>query len=299
MKKNKYKNTRAKKICIAVLCAPAIIHLLIFWLGVQVETIAMAFRDATNGAFTLENFRWAISELFGGAAVGSMGTYFKNTMIFFLVGLVQVPFSIFFAYLIFRRCFGATFTRLGLYLPGAISGIMMTILYSKMMASDGPLISMSQKLTGAEGTYMFMVEHPLAYIIIFDIFVGMGGSLIIWLGSMGRIPEDLIEYGKLEGIKPVREFLTVILPLIWPTFVTMITLKIIGLFGSTGSVMLLTNGQYGTSTLSFWMYRVVRDSLSSEYGRVAAAGLVFTIMTIPILILGRKFMDKFGEEVEY
>ena len=79
----------------------------------------------------------------------------------------------------------------------------------------------------------------------------------------------------------------------------MITLQIIGLFGSSGSVMILTNGQYGTSTLSFWMYRVVRDSLSSEYGRVAAAGLIFTVLTIPILVLGRKFMDRFGEEVEY
>lgn len=299
MMRNKYKNTKSKKLCIVALCAPAILHLILFWAGCQVETMRLAFTDATTGLFSLENFEWAISELFGGAAVGDMRIAFKNTMIFFIVGLIRVPFSIFFAYLIFRKCFGATFTRLGLYLPGAISGIMMAILYSKMMASDGPLVPWIQKIFGAEGTYMFMVEHPLAYIIIFDIFVGMGGSLVIWLGSMGRIPQDLIEYGKLEGITPVREFLTVILPLIWPTFVTMITLQIIGLFGSSGSVMILTNGQYGTSTLSFWMYRVVRDSLSSEYGRVAAAGLIFTILTIPILILGRKFMDRFGEEVEY
>lgn len=299
MIRNKYKNTRETKICIVLLCAPAVIHLLVFWLGTQLETLAMAFQDATTGAFTLDNFKWAISELFGGASITNMKLAFRNTMIFFTVSLVQIPVAIFFAYLIFRKCFGATFTRLGLYLPGAIGGMMIALLYIKMVASDGPLVALIQSITGKEGTYMLIVEHPLAYIIIYDVFVGMGGNLIIWLGSMGRIPSDLIEYGKLEGITPIQEFVKVVLPLIWPTFVTMVTLSIIGMFGASGSVLLLTNGQYGTSTLAFWMYQVVKDGLASEYGRVTAAGLIFTVLTLPILIIGRKFMNKYGGEVEY
>ena len=299
MKRKKYKNTRAEKICIITLMAPAIIHLLVFWLGVQIETLGLAFTNAYTNEFTLDNFALAISELFGGTAATNMMLNLRNTMIFFVIGLLKVPFSIFVAYLIWRRCFGATFSRLGLYLPAAIGGIMLTIMYAKMMSSDGPLIHLIQNMTGAEGTYIFKVEHPLLYIILYDTFVGLGGSLIIWLGSMGRIPDDLIEYGKLEGITPIQEFVKVILPLIWPTFVTMITLQIIGMFGSSGSVMLLTDGQYGTSTIAFWMYQVVRDSQTDQYNYITALGLVFTILTLPLVYFGRKFMNKYGSEVEY
>jgi len=42
-----------------------------------------------------------------------------------------------------------------------------------------------------------MVEHGVLYIIIFDVLIGIGGNLVIWLGGMSRIPYDLIEYGKL------------------------------------------------------------------------------------------------------
>jgi len=298
-KKTKNRMTREEKIGVAILLAPAIIHLLIFWLGVQIETIGMAFTKPDTGQFTLDNFIWSIKELFLGASASDMGLAFKNTMTFFVVALCRVPIGIFFAYLIFRKSFGHTFMRLGLYLPGAISGIMMAMLYTKIMASDGPVIALVQKLTGTSGTYMFMVEHPMLYIIIFDTLVGIGGNLVIWLGSMGRIPNDLIEYGKLEGIGPLREFVSVVLPLIWPTFVTMISMQIIGIFGASGAVMLLTNGQYGTDTLAFWMYRVAKDGIASQYHVVSAAGLIFTFLTIPILIVCRKIMNRFGEEVEY
>ena len=122
---------------------------------------------------------------------------------------------------------------------------------------------------------------------------------MIWLGSMSRVPYDLIEYGKLEGIKPIREFATVVLPLIWPTFVTMVSLQIIGIFGASGSVQVLTDGQYGTYTLSFWMYKIVQASMTDQYNNVAALGLMLTLATIPLVVIFRKIMNRFGGEVQY
>ena len=90
-----------------------------------------------------------------------------------------------------------------------------------------------------------------------------------------------------------------VLPLIWPTFVTMITLQVIGIFGATGSVLALTGGANGTNTIAFWMYNMVLKGLTSEYGNVAAVGLIFTVFTIPLVLVGRWLMNRFGEEVEY
>ena len=298
-KRKKYKNSRADKIAIALLCAPALLHLLIFWLGTQVETIRMMFTDHLTGELSFENFNWAYKELFAGAATSNIALALQNTLKFFVMHCALIPLTMFFSYLIFRRCIGHNFARLTLYLPGAVSGIMMSLIYAKIMESTGPLMQAIQAMTGHESPIVMRVENGIMYIMLYDIFVGVGANLILWLGGMNRIPYDLIEYGKLEGIGPFREFSKVVLPLIWPTFVTMVTLQIIGLFGSSGSVLVLTDGEFGTYTLAFWMYKMVQENLVGEYNHVAALGMIFTILTIPIVIICRKIMNRFGEEVEY
>lgn len=299
MKKNKYKNSFDEKRCIVLLSIPAIVHLIVFWAGVQIETIFMAFTNIHNGQISLDNFKWAISQLFAGGASNDISLAFINTMFFFLMGLLMVPVGIFFSYLIYRKTFGHSFMRVALYLPGAISGIMMGLLYQKLMASDGPIMQLVQQLSGSEEPIIMMVDHGIPYIMIFDILIGVGGNLPIWLGCMSRVPYELIEYGKLEGIGPFKEFFKVVLPLIWPTFVTMITLQIIGIFGASGSVQILTDGQHGTYTLSYWMYSIVKNGTTELYNHVAALGLVFTVITLPLVFIGKWFMNRFGEEVEY
>lgn len=298
-KKHKYKNSKMEWLFILLMSAPAILHLLIFWLGVQIETIRMAFTDVNTKLTSMTNFDWAYRELFAGASSSDISLALRNTLLFFVLGCILIPISMFFAYLIYRRCFGHTYMRLALYLPGAVSGIMMALLYAKLMESEGPLMQAIMKMTGATKPIMMQIEHGVIYIMIFDILIGVGANLVIWLGGMSRIPYDLIEYGKLEGVGPIREFVSVVLPLIWPTFVTMVSLQIINIFGATGSVLILTDGQNGTTTLAFWMYKMVLDAVEGEYHHVAALGLIFTVITIPLVVVCRWFMNKFGEEVEY
>ena len=299
MNKKKLKNSKDDYRCIILLLIPAIVHLLVFWLGVQIETIRMAFTNVHSGELWVGFFDWAFTQLFKGGASNDIALAFINTMLFFIMGIIIVPISVFFSYLIYRKSMGYSFMRIALYLPGAVSGIMMGLLYQKMMASDGPLMQLIQQLTGRETPIIMMVEHGVTYIMIFDILIGVGANIVIWQGCMSRIPYDLIENGKLEGVGPIREFVSVILPLIWPTFVTMITLQIISIFGASGSVQILTDGQHNTYTLSYWMYRIVKEGITVQYNTVAALGLIFTAFTIPLVFIGKWFMDRFGEEVQY
>lgn len=297
--RKKYRNTPAEWLCIIVLCAPALIHLIVFWFGVQVETVKLAFTDYWTGEIGWSNFKWAWEQLFCGTSTMAMPIAFRNTISFFLLGMALIPVTMFFAYLIFRKSIGYGFSRVTLYLPGAVGGIMLALLYVNLMSSTGPVMQMVADATGQETVVSMRYTNALWYVMIFDIFVGVGGNLMIWLGAMARIPTELIEVGKLEGIGPFTEFRKVVLPLIWPTFVTMVTLQIVGIFGASGSVLALTGGANNTNTIAFWMYNNVLGGLTSEYGNVAAVGLIFTVITVPLVISGRIIMNKFGEEVEY
>lgn len=297
-KKRRYKNTKAEWLCFFLLCAPAVIHLLVFWLGAQVESLRMAFTDNITGEFTLQNFVWSFKALFD-SGDGSMPEYFRNTFIYFGLAIVRIPITMFFAYLIFRRCIGHAFSRVALYLPASVCGTLIALVYIKIMESEGPVVHLIQNLRGSDEPIYFMVQHGMLFVLLFDLLIGVGGNIIVWIGAMSRIPMGLIEYGKLEGITPFREFRSVVLPLVWPTFVTMITLQIVGLFGSSGSVLILTDGKFGTSSLSFWMYRVVQTASTTEYNLITAMGLILTALTVPILLGARWFANRYGEEVEY
>ena len=297
-KLKKSRNTRREKLFIVAFCAPAILHLVVFWAGIQWNSIVMTFTNVLTGEIGFDNFKWAIDALTMATGV-DMPQAFKNTMVFFLMNALFIPVCMFFAYLLFRKVLGHKFIRMALYLPGAIGGIMMALLYENFMASDGWLFHQLQQLSGSSEPFSMMTESGLLYVLIYDVLVGVGANLLTWTSIVGRIPKDLIEYGNLEGITPAREFTSVVLPLVWPNFVNMLSIQIIGMFGATGSVLVLTQGKYGTQTLSYWMYSVVLNGDVNEYNHAAALGIVFTLLTIPLYVIFRKIMKRFGTEVEY
>ena len=294
----KTKNTRREKLFIIALCLPAILHLVIFWAGMQWNSLVMTFTNVLTGEVGFDNFKWAIEALTMATGV-DMPLAFANTMIFFVMNALFIPICMFFAYLLFRKVLGHKFIRMALYLPGAIGGIMMALLYENFMASDGWFFHQIQELTGSTDPYSMMTENGLLYVLIFDVLVGVGANLLTWTSIVGRIPKELIEYGNLEGITPTKEFTKVVLPLVWPNFVNMLSIQIIGMFGATGSVLVLTQGKYGTQTLSYWMYSVVLTGDVNEFNHAAALGIIFTLLTIPLYVVFRKVMKRFGSEVEY
>ena len=290
-KKRRYRFFSIRTAFILFALAPALIHLLVFWLGVQVESIRMAFTDINTEKLGLGNFEWVLNALKNPRE--PLGEGFKNTLIFFTMSVCMMPVSLFTVYLIYKKCFMSNLLRILIYLPGAISGMMMPLLFKNIIRSD-----FVRELFG--GADLLGVQYALKTILTYDIWMALGSNLVIWLGAMGRIPPDVIEYGKLDGIGPLKEFIHIILPLIWPTFVTMLTLQIIGIFGSSGSVMIFTEGKNGTYTISYWLYDVVYNRASAQMQRLAvAAGLLLTVVSIPIVIIGRLIMNKFGEAVEY
>lgn len=284
---------------LTVMIAPTVIHLALFWAGVQVETLIMAFTGQQTKAFTFGNFRQVLQSMFKVGSGLPIAEAFRNTFIFFFISLLTVPLQIFAAYMIYKKMRGSAFIRVILFLPGAVSSIMMALMFQQLMMSDGPILHFLNGVLKLGIHTPLITESPIQLIISFDLWLGLGGGLIVWLGAMSRIPSDVIEYGRLDGVGTVREFFQIIMPLIWPTFVTLMTLALIGVFGASGSIMIFTEGAYGTYTISYWLYDVVYRSSDTLYNYAAALGLLLTAATLPIVIAGRVVMRKFGEAVEY
>ena len=283
---------------ILVTLFPTVSHLLIFWLPVQGSSLLLAFEDQRTGSFTLwGNFSQAIQMCLNGEE--ALGEGLKNTSIFFLVGLLLSLMSFFAAYMLYKKMFGSAFVRVCLYLPGAISTFMFAYLFQNLLISEGPLLSFLNGTLGLNIRTPVIMEYPMQEMIIFQIWMGLGGGLIVWFGAMTRIPLEVLEYGQLDGIGPFREFFQIIIPLVWPTFVTLFTLSIIGFFGASGPVLLFTEGDYGTYTVQYWLFEVIYTGNEDMYGVATALGWIMTILTMPLVFIGRYVMNRFGGEQQY
>lgn len=292
---------RAELLFLVVILAIPTVHWLVFWLSVNASSFVYAFQTP-RGAWTLQNFAdfWdSLRSPYG----DTIGLAVTNTLKYFAVGLLVIfPLSILIAYFIFKRVRGYKIFRVVFFLPAIISSVVLIGAYSSAIRPNGLLDAVLGLFGGAIPESGFINNPATATntILIYCVWTGFGTNIILAGSAMSRIPTDIFESAKLEGCGPFREFVQMILPLIWPTMSTMIILSMTGLFTSSGPILLFTAGANKTTTLSYWIFASVygKDTVSVNYGLVSATGLVFTLLGLPV-ILGVRWLFEKIPSVEY
>ena len=180
-----------------------------------------------------------------------------------------------------------------------ISGIVWVATYKIIIGSEGPLMELLVKLNLIDKPLLLLnnMETAMGASVAFSLWLSIGGQFLWFSGAMARIPVDVLEAASLDGITPFKELIHIILPMISQTLVTIYVLGITGILGAGGHTLLLTFGEYGTMTLSFYITKTILTGGSPNMA--AALGLMMAGITIP-LVYGVKFIgDKISVLVEY
>ena len=298
-KKRTKKRTNTIIFLFCMLFLP-VLNWLIFWLYVNISSITLAFRDARTNSFTFQNFVIFWESLT--SPTGDIGVSLINTFKYFGTSLVIImPVALFISYFLYKKVRGHRIFRVIFYLPAIISGVAMVAVYKNFINPNGPLdlfLRLFGKSVPPEG---FLAKESTATltIIIYCIWTGFSGNVLIYCGAMARVPIECLESATLDGCGPVRELFQIILPLIWPTISTQIVLLFTGIFGVSGPILLFTYGEYGTSTLAFWIWKSIYTGSEAAYNIISATGLVLTAIGVPLILLVRLFMEKVVPPVEY
>lgn len=296
---------------IAILALP-IIQWIIFWFGVNINSFRLAFRrELLNGTVVWDflNFKeleYAFQSIKNPLlAQGNILFAFKNTMIYFSVStFVMMPLSLIVAFFIYKQIRAYKFFRIVFYLPAVIPSIIMVEAYGSIVDGNGFLNMLSDELVPIEGI-LGTRETALTGVIVYMIWTGLTTNVLLFTGGMSRIPVEVLEAAKLDGCGPGREVVSLIVPMIWPTLSTQIILAFTHMFSAGGPILLLTHGGSGTINIAFWLFSKLRgtsgmdttaDSITG--GIVSAMGLVFTCISVPIILFVRWLSTKV-ENVEY
>lgn len=154
-----------------------------------------------------------------------------------------------------------------------------------------------------EEGFLLNTDTATPAIMIYCVWTGFSTNMIIISSAMSRVPVEVLESARLDGCSAFKELIFLILPLIWSSVSTLVIFLLTGIFNASGPILLFhPDGGFDTMTLSFWIYQQVYGGGTyggtGNYGLVSCAGLIFTCIGVPFILLIRWLIEKIPT-VEY
>ena len=304
--------TRGKKRAIfyTLMMTLPIVQFLIFYVYLNLEAFSMAFQRYVQNPitkqfeieFTMDNFGKVIDLMFSTAKFKLITNSFVLFVFHTGVGTLLV---LTFSYYIYKKMRFAEFFRVVLFLPGIISAVVWSALFSFF------LDPMYIELTGARLGFIENSDTKFTALIIYTLWVGFGGNILLYTGAMSGINESIVESASLDGANFFQEFFHITFPMIFNTFSTFIITAIAAIF--TNQMGLYTffgkNAPDFIQTVGYYMYYITLESdvwISETkagkgiltYCELSAMGLLITAVTLPIVYAFRYLCRKFGPSVD-
>ena len=182
------------------------------------------------------------------------------------------------------------------YFPSLLSIVALALVFYFIVDVKGP-IALEFNLIGLNYPSPFGREgSAFAWIMVFCVWSGFGYSIVLFSGSIARLPADIFESAKIEGCSMAREFFTIVVPLLAPTISTLFILNFAAAFGMWAPVQLLTAGGYKSSTIGYYIYSQAK---AGNYKYPSAIGLLVSVIVVPVVLGLRAISSKFFEEVTF
>lgn len=298
-KKTLKKRTK-DKIFVACLVTLPLIHYLLFYVYVNINSIFLAFQRYENGSYVWRGFV-NFKLLWDVLGDGLLVTFVKNSLLYYVIHTgVGTTATLFFSYYIFKKRFASKLFKIILFLPSVISAISIALMYKYICDFAVPQIWMDlfgKKIPSLASD----VNTILPTIIFFGIWVGFGSGLLLYSGAMSNINDAVIEAAQIDGAGELRQFFSVVLPMIYPTLSVFIINGIAIIFTSDMHLYAF----YGTdiktldvSTVGYYLLRRTRSAeYFADYNEPAAMGLALTAVSIPITFTMRWLLNKIGPKV--
>lgn len=281
----------------AILAIP-IIHFIVLYVLVKADSLVLAFQKYEDGEYVwngFNNFKKVFTDYFASES-GFMFTITKNSFLIFLANMAWFPVPVFAAYIIWKKVPFSGVYKVIMYLPSILPSMVTALAFKYLVGLGFPEIfgnaELANLLTNEETTNRTLYWYTR--------WIGLGGSLVIYLGAMAAVDQSVIEYGQLDGLSLLGEFWHIVLPKIWPTMIaliishfgTMLTADL-GWFSFFGE----TKESSKYSTLGYYI-TVKTKKGPGQYPYLSTLGILTSLFTIPIVYAVKAGLEKVGPSEE-
>ncbi len=300
-----------KRLFLIAMMAIPIAHFLVFFVYINVDTIALSFKTLDRSASSDGSYVWVGWQNYAEIFRNMTSPYsvilkaIRNSLLLFaLNNFILLPLGIVFSYVLSKDMPGAKVFRVVFYLPSIISVVVLTMLFAFVFDSTNGIINPILKALHLESIipeegWLMSPNTAMKMVLLYCFIVGIGGNIPLLSGAIGRIPEELKEAARLDGIGFWGELVNIVFPLIGTTVSTLYMFGTTVIFTIFLQPKLLTNGGPDGETYTIALYIVQSIRESGELTMGAAVGILCAVIGTPIVIGTKRVLEKIFPVYEY
>lgn len=196
--------------------------------------------------------------------------------------IVTLPLAFLIALLVYvPRLRGAAVVRVLLFSTYVIPTVAIVIIWSQLYSPQyGPIDVVLAKVGIPSPAWLSTPNAALISLVIFNVWQMLGYYVVLLVAGLTQIPEELYEAAVLDGAGPVRQIVSITIPLLRNSLVFVAMMTIINSVQVFDPIYLLTQGGPANSTLTV-SYDIQRTAV--QYG---LAGQASALATSLLLLIG-------------
>ncbi|MBE6745510.1 MAG: sugar ABC transporter permease [Ruminococcaceae bacterium] len=196
---------------------------------------------------------------------------------------------------------GTAFYRFVYFFPNVMPVVTTAILWTFIFSSNMGLFNALLDILGLEHlkrTWLGDLHTALPCIALVLIWAGVGLFMLMLMGTISNIPQELYEAADIDGASKWRQFYQITIPLIWPQIKTSVVYIIITtLNGSYVLVQLTTLGGPANATQVMGSYLYQQAFTNYNFGYAAAIGVMILVLNLATVLITQFLLRR--EKVEY
>ncbi len=274
---------------------PSLALFTVFFLIPLVLSIAYSFTDydgwKTMNFVGLENF----FELFQDKNFySSLGRTFVYT-------LFSLPFKVIIPLLIAAlvcsdRVAFKSFSRTLIYIPVLLSALVVGITINWMFSTEYGLVNFIITQLGAKPLDWALNHYLATFVISFaSNWASTGFYMIIFIGGIKGISNDLYEAASIDGCNTTQTFFKITVPMLAPTTFLAVLLSTVNLLKEYALVQGITQGGPGDKTTFIIQYIFGQGFNQMRYGYASAISFIVMIIFALIAFVQFKMSNEGGE----
>lgn len=175
------------------------------------------------------------------------------------------------------------FFRVAFFAPYTVSLVVVGLVWRYMLADRVGIVGSVLQQVGFDDPPSFLGNPDLALwvVVVASIWFFVGYYMVILLGGLQEIPQDVIDAARVDGAGTWRMVVSIILPMLKPTtFFALVLATIAGLAGlqSFDLIYVMTQGGPANST-SLGIYYVYEQAFkSSQFGYASAMATWYAVV---------------------
>ena len=202
------------------------------------------------------------------------------------LALLTMALGLLLAVLLDQRVRGENVLRTIFLSPLAVSFVVTGTVWSWLLNPGLGIQKVVHNLGWTEFRFDWLVQSDKAIycVIIAGVWQGAGFAMALFLAGLRSVDADLVKAAQIDGAGPWRMYRRVLLPTIWPIFITVFVILLRSAITSFDLVRALTGGGPGISTNVPTL--VVYDFMfqRAELGRGSAAAVLMLLSLAVVMV---------------